>query len=130
MRIAFSGYLPAPCYKLVDERLQIRSEERRQYRHSFVDVLWHIVELHVIRAFYDMELLIGTCGALTQIVADPFASRHTPGHEPVSEHRTDINGTYPSDRFDATVVDGCIGCITSAAQMITADMVMFCPFLL
>ena len=81
MRIAFSGYLPAPCYKLVDERLQIRSEERRQYRHSFVDVLWHIVELHMIRAFHDVELLVGACGALIQIVAHPFASRHTPSHD-------------------------------------------------
>ena len=56
-------------------------EEARQYRHSLVDVLWRIVELHMIRAFYDMELFIGTCSALIQIVAHPFASRHTSGHD-------------------------------------------------
>ena len=35
----------------------------------------------MIRAFYDMECLVGTCGAFMQIVAHPFASRHTPGHD-------------------------------------------------
>jgi hypothetical protein len=35
----------------------------------------------MIRASYDMELFIGTCGTLIQIVAHPFASRHTPGHD-------------------------------------------------
>ena len=32
---------------------------------------------------------------------------------PVTEHRTDIYGTHRSNRFDATVVDRCIGCIIS-----------------
>ena len=53
-------------------------EERRHYRNSFVDRVWHIVETHVIRAFYDMELLVAACGVLVQIIAPPFASRHTP----------------------------------------------------
>ena len=35
----------------------------------------------MIRAFYDMELLVFTRGALVQFVAHPFASRHTPGHD-------------------------------------------------
>ena len=32
---------------------------------------------------------------------------------PLRNIRTDIHGTYRSNRFDATVVDRCIGCITS-----------------
>jgi hypothetical protein len=34
----------------------------------------------VILAFYDMELLVGGCGTLVQVIFHPFGSRYAPGH--------------------------------------------------
>ena len=99
MRIAFSGYLPAPCYKLVDERLQMGFEEARQYRHSLVDVLWHIVELHMIRAFYDMELFMVLAARL---------------------YRSSLFHLLPAT-LPATI---CNGCVRNTSAMLYASYVM------
>jgi hypothetical protein len=33
----------------------------------------------------------------------------------IAEHRTDVYGAYRSDRFDTTIVDGCMGGIAAAS---------------
>ena len=54
---------------------QLRPEDGCQDRYHLVDVLRHVVELHVAGALHDIELLVFAGGSLQKIIAHPFAPR-------------------------------------------------------